>query len=426
MQHRIALTTILAFALGACGSAASAPTADSGRSEQGNQPDAQRDGARFEASTADQRLPELGERDSGTLADQATPPDGPTSPWPGEDCAKYPFSATTLLAERVGFGGQTKGGDPKNVVHVKNTNASGTGSLRAALESSASSWIVFDVKKGTIKIGTVHLKSNKTIDGRGRDITIEGSLRIDAGVHDIIISDVRMTNPNGDDVLTIGGDVSESPSNLSTKNFFFHHLELFTAKDGLLDVKHAATNLTLSWTHLHSHVKALLVASDGDYPTVDAAMRLTYHHNFFDRITRRGPRIRFGKADYFNNYQYQWYEYGAGSFSGAQLLSQNNVYEARPGAFCLPACPDPNPGSDANDFFVSKNALIVDWANMGLGYTKSVGDVALEGAVIVQNEPLKVFDRATYYSATPEPAGPQLVAKIKAGAGPRVGYCQTP
>lgn len=77
------------------------------------------------------------------------------------------------------------------------------------------------MKKGTIKLGTVHLKSNKTIDGRGRDITIEGSLRIDAGVHDIIISDVRMTNPNGDDVLTIGGDVTESPSQLSTKNFFF-------------------------------------------------------------------------------------------------------------------------------------------------------------------------------------------------------------
>jgi hypothetical protein len=58
----------------------------------------------------------------------------------------YPFSAESLLAERVGFGANARGGDPDAVYRVSSRANSGPGTLRDALESQDSLWIVFDVE----------------------------------------------------------------------------------------------------------------------------------------------------------------------------------------------------------------------------------------------------------------------------------------
>lgn len=38
-------------------------------------------------------------------------------------------------------------------------------------------------------------------------------------------------------------------------------------------------------------------------------MRVTYHHNYFDKVTRRSPQFSYGLAEFFNNYLFQWYEF---------------------------------------------------------------------------------------------------------------------
>ena len=57
--------------------------------------------------------------------------------------------------------------------------------------------------------------------------------------------------------------------------------------------------------------------------------------NYLEKLTRRGPQFHYGYLDFFNNYQFHWYEFGAAAESGGKLLSENNVYEARPGASCF-------------------------------------------------------------------------------------------
>ena len=338
---------------------------------------------------------------------------------PQEDCTKYPFQSATLLAERVGFGRRATGGDPSRIYRVRNLNNSGTGSLRAGLESADPLWIVFDVE-GEIRLQTrIEIRSNKTVDGRGKDIRILGGLRISQGVRNVILSDIAISNRTTDqDAIEVRGNTSDNPSNLSTRDFWFHHLELYNSSDGLLDVTHAATDMTVSWVHFHSHIKAVLIVSDSNFPNQDAAIRMTFHHNYFNKITRRGPQLRYGIVDYFNNYQREWYEVGAASLSNGQFLSENNIYEARPGTVCITRCPDPNPGSDANDFVVSKRAVVNDWANVGLGNIRSVGDIVEQGAQITTHNPQQVFQRSTHYQATPEPASAALKQRIMQLAGP--------
>jgi pectate lyase len=156
-------------------------------------------------------------------------------------------------------------------------------------------------------------------------------------------------------------------------------------------------------------------------------MRVTAHHNFFDRISLRGPQFLYGWLHYFNNYQHHWYEYGAGSLAGAQMVSEANIYEAREQCsvadYFADLCADPNPCGD-NDFVVSKAALVTEWDGNGAGNTLSIGDLALNDAELTIDPAPDMFDPHEHYAYTADVATEALAAEIAAHAGPRTTYCQ--
>ena len=361
--------------------------------------------------------------DSSTTSDASTPEDGPSNVVE-EDCSSYPFKAETLYAERVGFGRNVTGGDHDLPYHVTTLASTGAGSLRVALESTQRFWIVFDVH-GVIDLGddAIHVKSNKTLDGRGRDITIDGQLKLDPGTRNILFTDVKFQYPAGfatsdGDLIGIRGHGNVDPELYDSRDMWFHHLELARGGDGQLDNR-GATYVTVSWCHMHSHSKSMLHTNDTDSGP-SYGNRTTYHHNFFDRTSRRGPQFHWGVADFFNNYHYQWYEFGAAAQNEAKFLSEANIYEARPGEFCL-QCPDPNSPTGDSDFEVSKVGLTSSW-DTNPGFVKSVGDVARQGAVLEQRMPELVPARP--YDAVIEPANDALIDAIKTKSGPRRTYCQ--
>jgi pectate lyase len=335
-----------------------------------------------------------------------------TRPSPGVGAGRP--SPASLLAERTGFGRGVTGGDPTRIYRVTTLADSGPGSLRAGLETPDRNWVIFDVDGTIVLRDKIKLQSNKTIDGRTRDVTVKGGTLSIQDHGNIIISDIRVTTQSGD-AIGIRGNGANDPSAYTSKGFWFHHLELFDSQDGLIDFR-GATDITISWCHFHTHQKASLCSySNTNQET--RGMRITAHHNFFERITRRGLEFMYGTCDYSNNLQYRWYEYGCGSFYGAQLLSQANIYEARPGWISFER--DPSPLGDW-DLMVSKLALIVDWDNRPFGYTKSVDDAATNGAKLVQNDPGRVFARASLpYTLAVEKADSALRARIVNGAGPR-------
>lgn len=344
----------------------------------------------------------------------------PLTPDPGGP----PDPAAILLAERAGFGRNAAGGDPSRVYRVTTLADSGSGSLRTALESNEPWSIVFDVEGTITWASEVRVRANKTVDGRGHDVTVDGTWRIQE-VRNVIISDLRLTRSirSGEqacgqdgDVILVRGPGGASPADFNTKDLWFHHLELFSGGDGLLDLR-GATGVTISWCHFHSHKKVTLAWQDmnGD-PT--PGMEVTWHHNFFDRTTVRNPRLHYGKAHFYNNYLLEWWQYGANAVDGAQLYSEANIYEAADN--CVGRCVDANPCGDDNDLFVDRKvAVAFNEDGNPDGFTKSVADSLLNGARFAENRPTQVFDAPSRYPYVADVPDAQLAQRIAAEAGPR-------
>jgi pectate lyase len=163
-----------------------------------------------------------------------------------------------------------------------------------------------------------------------------------------------------------------------------------------VDVTYRSTDVTLSWNKFKDHDKVILVSHAPD-ATFDTVIRVTMHHNWFLATGQRHPRLRFGKVHSFNNVLSSWVYYGGGSSMSGQLLSENNVYEAG----------------------VNKQALL--GTNLGSdpepGFARSKGDLLLNGAMVEEGSPEKVFDAATLYGYTPELADQALRTKVEAQAG---------
>lgn len=90
---------------------------------------------------------------------------------------------------------------------------------------------------------------------------------------------------------------------------------LFQVHDGLLDITNASDLVTVSWNRFRNHDKMMLIGSSDGASADRGKLRVTLHHNLFDGIGQRAPRVRFGQVHLYNNhydirstpkYQYSW------------------------------------------------------------------------------------------------------------------------
>ncbi|MFI8188178.1 polysaccharide lyase family 1 protein [Streptomyces sp. NPDC085946] len=106
--------------------------------------------------------------------------------------------------------------------------------------------------------------------------------------------------------------------------------------DGLLDVVRGADLVTVSWNSFRDHDKTMLIGnSDSAGATDTGKLRVTLHHNRFEGIVERAPRVRFGQVDSYNNHfvvtkDQKWgYVYGIGKES--RLVAEHNAFTLAPG-----------------------------------------------------------------------------------------------
>lgn len=115
------------------------------------------------------------------------------------------------------------------------------------------------------------------------------------------------------------------------------HCELFSkigqgitvdTYDGLLDIKKGSSYITISWCHLHHHMKCSLIGhtDNTNQQATDSKIRVTYHHNWFSYTDGRNPSVRFGAVHMFNNYFEEITDYGIAARDGAHAKLENNVY----------------------------------------------------------------------------------------------------
>ena len=261
---------------------------------------------------------------------------------------------TDLVQDVQGFGDKATGGRGGEVTWVTTLDDAGPGSLRTAAEDASRRWIRFRVSGAVHLLTPIAVASDKTIDGRGASVVISGrGLAID-GQSNVIVENLIFADGEDDAVHVING----------AQNLWIDHCSLSHWSDGLIDITRAATDITISWCRFLHHDKVVLIGADPS-ESGDAVIRVTLHHNHFERTTERHPRLRFGKVHAYNNYYEGWGSYGAAASMLGELLSQANIYEA---------------GWD-------KDAIITrSGRDPAEGYVRSVGDLALGGARIIERE----------------------------------------
>jgi pectate lyase len=114
---------------------------------------------------------------------------------------------------------------------------------------------------------------------------------------------------------------------------------LFQVHDGLLDITNASDLVTVSWNVFRDHDKVMLIGSSDNAPVDVGKLRVTLHHNLFDDLGQRGPRVRFGQVHIYNNYYKicatTGYAYSFGVGIQSQIYAEENFFLVDPSAIAL-------------------------------------------------------------------------------------------
>ena len=108
----------------------------------------------------------------------------------------------------------------------------------------------------------------------------------------------------------------------------------FEQTDGLLDITRMSDLVTVSWCRFARHDKTMLIGSSDTQTDDIGRLRVTLHHNLFERCNERTPRVRFGHVHVANNHfvapDATHYGYSIGVGQGAQIVSEANAWDTDP------------------------------------------------------------------------------------------------
>ncbi|CAN0896326.1 Probable pectate lyase 22 [Linum grandiflorum] len=213
------------------------------------------------------------------------------------------------------------------------------GTLRYAAIQDRPLWIVF-ARDMVIKLkAELMMNSFKTIDGRGYSVHIAGGPCItiqyvtNVIIHGINVHDCKQggntyvrdspthygyrTISDGDGISIFGGS-----------HVWIDHVSLSNCNDGLIDVIHGSTAITVSNCYMTHHNKVMLLGHSDDF-TRDKIMQVTIAFNHFgEGLVQRMPRCRHGYFHVVNNDYTQWQMYAIGGSAAPTINSQGNRFLA--------------------------------------------------------------------------------------------------
>ncbi|NUR43655.1 MAG: pectate lyase, partial [Streptomyces sp.] len=99
--------------------------------------------------------------------------------------------------------------------------------------------------------------------------------------------------------------------------------------DGLLDITNGSDLVTVSWSRFSGHDKAMLIGNSDSATGDRGKLRVTLHHNEFESVVQRAPRVRFGQVHVYNNRYVvptDDYRYSLGVSTDSGVYAQNNAF----------------------------------------------------------------------------------------------------
>ncbi|ASO21964.1 pectate lyase [Actinoalloteichus hoggarensis] len=197
--------------------------------------------------------------------------------------------------------------------------------------------------------------SDTTVIGVGRDAELRGvSLRL-AGVDNVIIRNIEFEAPVDcfpqwdptDGELGAWNSEYDAISLTEATHVWVDHNTFhdgrypdsaqpdhfgvpYQVHDGLVDITNGSDLVTVSWNVFRDHDKTMLIGSSNTRFTDRGRLRVTLHHNVFDGILQRAPRVRFGQVHLYNNHYViragEGYLYSLGVGVESAIRSERNYF----------------------------------------------------------------------------------------------------
>ncbi|WP_254711567.1 polysaccharide lyase family 1 protein [Streptomyces sp. TRM64462] len=203
----------------------------------------------------------------------------------------------------------------------------------------------------TLKVG-----SHTTLVGLGRDAVLKGASLQVADADNVIIRNLEVRDtydcfprwqPNSGGL----GDWKAEYDNIwlrGSTHVWVDHVTLsdrgrpdaaeptyfgrnYLRHDGLLDITNGADLVTVSWSRFAEHDKAMLIGNSDSRVSDRGKLRVTLHHNAFEDIVQRAPRVRFGQVHVYNNRYVvpgdaHDYRYSIGVGTESAITAENNAF----------------------------------------------------------------------------------------------------
>ncbi|CAG8980995.1 hypothetical protein HYALB_00013798 [Hymenoscyphus albidus] len=171
-----------------------------------------------------------------------------------------------------------------------------------------------------IKVG-----SNTSLLGKSSAVIFTGfGLSVNSATNVIIrnIAIKKVTAENGDAITVQSSNyvwidhVDLSSDRTHDKDFY----------DGLLDIVNGADLVTVTYSKLYDHWKAVLIGnSDSSGSTDTGKLRVTLGFNHFSNLNTRVPSLRFGEGHIYSNF-FEGIGQAVNTRKGAQCLVENNNF----------------------------------------------------------------------------------------------------
>jgi pectate lyase len=209
---------------------------------------------------------------------------------------------------------------------------------------------------------TIHVPSNTTLVGVGTNARVVNGMLMLNKVSNIIIRNIHFAdaydffpgwdpkdnaggewNSEYDDIALRGatqvwvdhcsftdGDHPDASAKVAFGRLMQHH-------DGFLDITQQSNFVTVSFNHFKDHDKTSLVGSSDSQKLDEGKLKVTYHHNLWERVNERAPRVRYGEVHVYNNLYVAGtgapypFGYSIGVGFNSHVFSENNVWETPAG-----------------------------------------------------------------------------------------------
>ncbi|KAG8822643.1 hypothetical protein FRC17_009500 [Serendipita sp. 399] len=265
------------------------------------------------------------------------------------------------------------------------TRVSTLAALKTAVSGNSAKIVVITASLSGNEV--VSVGSNTSLYGASGSVTLTGiGIRVNK-VSNVIIRNLKITKVLADAGDAIG--VQEA------SKVFIDHVDLSSDRDhdkdyydGLADITHGCTYVTLSNSYLHDHWKTVLIGHSDSNASEDTAMTVTVNNNYFKNVNSRGPSFRFGKGHIYNNY-YQDMSDGINTRVGAVLRVENNVWTGT----CSKALYSTDGGyaqASGNDFGTCESGNTAPSGSLSIPYSYSLLPTSSVPSSVVANAGAKL------------------------------------